>query len=80
MKKDIQAIGITNQRETTVAWDKTTGKPLCNAIVWLDTRTAGIVDMLSEGEGGQNRIREKTGLPVSTYFSAVKVRPACPCR
>jgi glycerol kinase len=69
---DIAAIGITNQRETTVAWDVQTGKPLHNALVWLDLRTADIAARL-EANGGKDRFRAKTGLPVSTYFSAVKM-------
>jgi len=72
-KENISAIGITNQRETTVAWDKETGEPLCNAIVWLDLRTAATAERLSR-DGGQDRFRERTGLPVSTYFSAVKMK------
>lgn len=71
--KDITAIGITNQRETTVVWDKTTGRPYMNAIVWQCTRTDDICRRLTE-EGGQDRFREKTGLPVSTYFAGPKVR------
>eukprot|EP00929_Paragymnodinium_shiwhaense_P047383 TRINITY_DN24034_c0_g1_i1.p1 TRINITY_DN24034_c0_g1~~TRINITY_DN24034_c0_g1_i1.p1 ORF type:complete len:527 (+),score=117.07 TRINITY_DN24034_c0_g1_i1:88-1668(+) len=69
---DIVAVGITNQRETTVAWDKKTGKPLHNAIVWLDNRTADISKRLIE-QAGLDRFRATTGLPVSTYFSAVKI-------
>eukprot|EP00928_Gymnodinium_smaydae_P033983 TRINITY_DN24191_c0_g3_i1.p1 TRINITY_DN24191_c0_g3~~TRINITY_DN24191_c0_g3_i1.p1 ORF type:complete len:558 (+),score=131.08 TRINITY_DN24191_c0_g3_i1:78-1751(+) len=72
-KEDIAAIGITNQRETTVAWDSKTGKPLANAIVWLDLRTADIVENLIKN-GGKDKFRETTGLPVATYFSAVKMR------
>lgn len=71
--KDIAAIGITNQRETTVVWDKNTGKPYCNAIVWQCTRSAEICTML-EKEGGQDRFRAKTGLPIATYFSGPKIR------
>jgi glycerol kinase len=70
---DIVALGITNQRETTVVWDKTTGEPVYNAIVWQDTRTDKIVDELSQ-DGGQDRFRPKTGLPLATYFSGPKVR------
>ncbi|MCL4249675.1 MAG: glycerol kinase GlpK [Anaerolineae bacterium] len=69
---EIAALGITNQRETTVVWDKHTGQPLHPAIVWQDTRTDGIVARLS-AEGGADRFREKTGLPISTYFSATKL-------
>eukprot|EP00435_Cladocopium_sp_Y103_P056992 s280_g19.t1 len=72
-KDDIAGIGITNQRETTVAWDKVTGEPLCRAIVWLDLRTAETAAQLSQ-HGGRDRFRAKTGLPISTYFSAVKMR------
>ena len=71
--KDIAAIGIANQRETVVLWDRTTGKPLCNAIVWQDTRTKAICDSLAEG-AGPDRFREKTGLPLATYFSGPKIR------
>ena len=70
---DIAAIGITNQRETTVIWDKNSGQPIYNAIVWQDTRTDVIVNALA-GDGGQDRFREKTGLPLATYFSGPKVR------
>jgi glycerol kinase len=69
---DIAAVGITNQRETTVAWDRETGKPLHDALVWLDLRTADIAERLKQ-KGGQDRFRAVTGLPVSTYFSAVKM-------
>lgn len=71
--KDLQAIGITNQRETTVVWDKTTGKPFYNAIVWQCTRTDNICRRLSE-EYGQDGFREKTGLPVASYFSGPKIQ------
>jgi glycerol kinase len=70
---DLAAIGITNQRETTLLWERHTGRPVANAIVWQDTRTAPIVDELSRS-GGQDRFRESTGLPLSTYFSGPKVR------
>lgn len=70
---DLAAVGITNQRETTVVWDPRTGKPYTNALVWQDTRTQGICDELI-AEGGQDRFREKVGLPVSTYFSGTKLR------
>jgi glycerol kinase len=72
-KEDIAALGITNQRETAVVWDKTTGEPIHNAIVWQDTRTDRIVDELSK-DGGQNRFQETVGLPLATYFSGPKVR------
>ncbi|MET1073203.1 MAG: glycerol kinase GlpK, partial [Umezawaea sp.] len=71
---DIVAVGITNQRETAVVWDKTTGKPVYNAIVWQDTRTDKICQELEALGGGQERYREKTGLPLATYFSGPKVR------
>src|SRR4051812_25713898 len=70
---DIAGLGITNQRETAVVWDKNTGEPVMNAIVWQDTRTDRLVDELSR-EGGQDRFRAQTGLPVATYFSGPKVR------
>ena len=66
-------MGITNQRETTVVWDRNTGEPVYNALVWQDTRQQDIVDSLS-ADGGQDRFREKTGLPLATYFSGTKVR------
>ena len=69
----IKALGITNQRETAVVWDKNTGEPVHNAIVWQDTRTDKICTEL-ESEGGQDRFRNKTGLPIATYFSGPKVR------
>ncbi len=70
---DIAAIGITNQRETTVVWDRHTGRPLYNAIVWQDTRTKPICDALAR-EGGQDRFRATTGLPLATYFSGPKLK------
>ncbi|HJZ65928.1 MAG TPA: glycerol kinase GlpK [Candidatus Acidoferrum sp.] len=71
--KDLAAIGITNQRETTVAWEKATGKPVMNAIVWQDTRVGADVAKFG-ANGGQDRFRAKTGLPLSTYFSGLKLR------
>ncbi|WP_309112416.1 glycerol kinase GlpK [Saccharothrix sp.] len=71
---DIAAVGITNQRETAVVWDRTTGKPVYNAIVWQDTRTDKICQDLAALGGGQERYRPKTGLPLATYFSGPKVR------
>ena len=62
-KDDIAALGITNQRETTVVWDRNTGEPIHNALVWQDTRTDKLVDELS-ADGGQDRFREKVGLPL----------------
>ena len=70
---DLAAVGITNQRETTVVWNRKTGKPVCNAIVWQDTRTADYVSEFSEN-GGQDRFRAQTGLPLATYFSGLKIR------
>jgi glycerol kinase len=70
---DLAAIGVTNQRETTVVWDKNTGKPYYNAIVWQDTRTDKICNMLAE-DGGQDRFRPKVGLPLATYFSGPKIK------
>ncbi|WP_185154550.1 glycerol kinase GlpK [Flavilitoribacter nigricans] len=69
----IAAIGITNQRETTVIWDRRTGKPIYNAIVWQDRRTAGICDQLKAG-GHEKYIRENTGLLIDAYFSGTKVK------
>ncbi len=71
--KDIAAVGIANQRETTVLWNRKTGRPVGNALVWQDTRVADYVSDLSR-DGGQDRFRKKTGLPLSTYFSALKAR------
>ena len=70
---DLAAIGITNQRETTVVWNRRTGKSVANALVWQDTRVADYVAELSKS-GGQDRFREKTGLPLTTYFSGLKIR------
>jgi glycerol kinase len=70
---DIAAVGVTNQRETTVVWDRTTGQPVHNAIVWQDTRTDQICNELS-ADGGQDRFRAKTGLPIATYFSGPKIK------
>src|ERR687891_2945198 len=70
---DFAAVGITNQRETTVVWDRNTGEPVYNAIVWQDTRTDKICNELS-ADGSQDRFRPKTGLPIATYFSGPKVR------
>jgi glycerol kinase len=70
---DVVAIGITNQRETTIVWDKSTGKPVYNAIVWQDTRTDVICNELSKN-GGQDHLRKKTGLPLATYFSGPKIK------
>lgn len=70
---DIAAVGITNQRETTLLWDKKTGEPLHNALVWMDTRTDRLVEQFSK-DGGPDRLRNTTGLPISTYFSGLKLR------
>lgn len=70
---DLAAIGITNQRETTIVWDRETGRPLYNAIVWQDTRTDQICARLATG-GGQDRFRQQTGLPLATYFSGPKIK------
>ncbi len=72
-RHDIAAVGITNQRETAVVWDKTTGKPVYNAIVWQDTRTQSIVDELA-ADGGVERFKQKVGLPLATYFSGTKIK------
>jgi glycerol kinase len=69
---DLAAVGITNQRETTLVWDRNTGEPVYNALVWQDTRQQDIVDMIADGN--QDRLREKTGLPLATYFSGTKIR------
>ena len=72
---NIKAIGVSNQRETTVVWDKLTGEPLYNAVMWLDVRTQSTVETLSKKiPGNNNFVKSKTGLPLSTYFSAVKLR------
>lgn len=71
-RHQISSIGITNQRETTIVWDKNTGRPVYNAIVWQDTRTQDIVERLAEN-GGVNRFKAKTGLPLAPYFSATKI-------
>ncbi|MGV9295867.1 MULTISPECIES: glycerol kinase GlpK [Amycolatopsis] len=71
---DIAAVGITNQRETALVWDRNTGKPVYNAIVWQDTRTDKIAAELGALGGGQERYRSKTGLPLATYFSGPKIK------
>ncbi len=70
-RHDVSAVGITNQRETTVVWDRTTGQPVYNAIVWQDTRTQPIVDRLADGD--TERYKKVTGLPLATYFSGTKI-------
>jgi glycerol kinase len=69
----VAAVGITNQRETTVLWDRNTGRPLHHALVWQDTRTADLVAELARN-GGQDRFRARTGLPLATYFSGLKLK------
>lgn len=71
--QDLAAVGITNQRETAVVWNRKTGKALANALVWQDTRVADTVSELAKS-GGQDRFRAKTGLPLTTYFSGLKIR------
>ncbi len=71
--KEIAAVGVTNQRETAVVWEKATGKPVYNAIVWQDTRTDQICNELAK-DGGQDKFRLKVGLPLATYFSGMKVK------
>ncbi len=71
--RDLAAIGITNQRETTIVWNRRSGQAVCNAIVWQDTRVEAMVSEFAK-QGGIDRFRAKTGLPLSTYFSALKIR------
>jgi len=71
-RHDIAAVGITNQRETTVVWDRATGQPIYNAIVWQDTRTQSIVDRFA-ADGGVERFKDTVGLPLSTYFAGTKI-------
>ncbi|HEX3995410.1 MAG TPA: FGGY family carbohydrate kinase, partial [Acetobacteraceae bacterium] len=70
---DLAAVGITNQRETTVLWDRRTGRAVHNALVWQDTRTDALVAEFAR-DGGQDRFRERTGLPLASYFSGLKLR------
>jgi len=72
-RSDLVAVGVANQRETTVVWDRTTGEPVTNAIVWQDLRVADDVARFAKC-GGTERFRAKTGLPLSTYFSGLKLR------
>lgn len=72
VRTHIRAVGITNQRESTVLWDRSTGRPIAHSIVWQDTRTQPMVDRLAT-DGGTERFREQTGLPLSSYFSATKI-------
>jgi glycerol kinase len=71
--RDLAAVGITNQRETTMVWDRKTGNPMHNAVVWMDTRTDQLVSAFAR-DGGKDRLRAKTGLPLATYFSGFKLR------
>lgn len=71
-RRDVEAVGITNQRETAVVWDRRTGTPIHRAIVWQDTRTQNLVDRLA-ADGGVDRFKDITGLPLATYFSATKI-------
>ena len=71
--KDLAAIGITNQRETTLVWDRATGKPLHNALVWQDTRVDALAARFAK-DGGRDRFRAKTGLPLASYFAGLKLR------
>jgi glycerol kinase len=71
--EDIAAVGVTNQRETTVVWERSSGRPIYNALVWQDTRTDQICNELAS-DGGQDRFRAKTGLPIATYFSGPKIK------
>jgi glycerol kinase len=72
-RADLAAVGITNQRETTLLWDRATGQPLHNAVVWQDTRVDPMVAEYAR-DGGQDRFRARTGLPLTSYFSALKLR------
>ncbi len=72
-RHSLVGVGITNQRETTVVWDRHTGKPIYNAVVWQDTRTQAICDELA-GDAGAERFKERTGLPLATYFAGPKIR------
>ena len=72
--KDIEALGITNQRETTIIWDKNTGEPIYNAIVWQCRRTASIIDELKNDKDFEDYIKENTGLLLDAYFSATKIK------
>ena len=72
--KNVAAIGITNQRETTVVWDRNTGEPIANAIVWQDRRTAGFCDQLKKRKGLESYIKKNTGLVIDAYFSGTKIK------
>ena len=71
--EEVLSVGITNQRETTVVWDRVTGKPLHNALVWLDVRSTSVCDRLIEEHGSKDAFRSICGLPISSYFSAMKL-------
>jgi len=71
---DIASVGITNQRETTVAWDRTTGKPLYNAVVWMDMRSSHICEEVATRLGGKDALRDLTGIPIVPYFAGTKIR------
>lgn len=74
--QDIVAVGVTNQRESTIIWDRHTGKPMYNAVIWMDARTSSTVDELTakSADKEKNYFQKKCGLPLSTYFSGVKLR------
>mmetsp|Transcript_12324 Transcript_12324/g.37098 ORF Transcript_12324/g.37098 Transcript_12324/m.37098 type:complete len:513 (-) Transcript_12324:411-1949(-) len=74
LQVDVRAVGITNQRETVVVWDRATGRALHNAVVWLDTRTAPLCDRMAQELGGVEYFRKITGLPINPYFSAYKLK------
>src|SRR5439155_736988 len=73
-RADLAAIGITNQRETTLLWDAATGEPVHNAIVWQDTRTDRLIGSLAAAGGGADRFRDRCGLPLAPYFPPPRVR------
>lgn len=72
--QNLKAVGITNHRESLIVWDKESGEPLYNCIVWSDTRTNSIADELIGKYGSINHFRKKTGLPISGYFTALKIK------
>uniref|UniRef100_A0A6B2L249 glycerol kinase n=1 Tax=Arcella intermedia TaxID=1963864 RepID=A0A6B2L249_9EUKA len=74
LQRQLKAVGITNQRETTILWDPVSGKPLCNAVVWSDKRNTDTINDLVKNYGDQNYFRPECGLPISTYFSATKLK------
>ena len=73
-KEQIKCVGVTNQRETTIVWDKNTGKALHRAIVWSDSRSAETAEKLIAEHGCKDVLREKCGLPLASYFSALKIK------